>query len=431
MNTPQSRRHFLRTSSALIALPALESLGFRRFASAAAPVQRPKRLLFLGFGWGVTQEQWYPSLDQPGAGYTLPESLTPLARHRKDFSIVQGLWNRHSANGHYGSTFWLTGANEFGEAGQSFHNSISVDQVAADHLGGDTRFDSLVLDCGAAANPSGHGIGLSLSWDSRGKPMAGPKNPVEAFHRLFARDDTPLELQKALLAQRRSVLDNALENARSLQRTLGKNDNDKLDEYFQSIRDIETRLGREEKWIGRPKPAPPLEEPAPGLVGYEEIRLMYDLMAAALQTDSTRVITYRQPVSTLLTSLGVRIDSHTMSHYHGKGPEYLEASLKRDWAQSELLAGLLDKLKSVREPDGSSLLDHTTVAYGSNIRTAHSLDNCPTLLAGHGAGLKMGENIVLPKDTPLCNAWLTLLHGAGVPLEKFGDSTGTLSKLRA
>ncbi len=431
MNTPQSRRHFLRTSSALIALPALESLGFRRFASAAAPVQRPKRLLFLGFGWGVTQEQWYPSLDQPGAGYTLPESLTPLARHRKDFSIVQGLWNRHSANGHYGSTFWLTGANEFGEAGQSFHNSISVDQVAADHLGGDTRFDSLVLDCGAAANPSGHGIGLSLSWDSRGKPMAGPKNPVEAFHRLFARDDTPLELQKALLAQRRSVLDNALENARALQRTLGKNDNDKLDEYFQSIRDIETRLGREEKWIGRPKPAPPLEEPAPGLVGYEEIRLMYDLMAAALQTDSTRVITYRQPVSTLLTSLGVRIDSHTMSHYHGKGPEYLEASLKRDWAQSELLSGLLDKLKSVREPDGSSLLDHTTVAYGSNIRTAHSLDNCPTLLAGHGAGLKMGENIVLPKDTPLCNAWLTLLHGAGVPLEKFGDSTGTLSKLRA
>ena len=431
MNTPQSRRHFLRTSSALIALPALESLGFRRFASAAAPVQRPKRLLFLGFGWGVTQEQWYPSLDQPGAGYTLPESLTPLARHRKDFSIVQGLWNRHSANGHYGSTFWLTGANEFGEAGQSFHNSISVDQVAADHLGGDTRFDSLVLDCGAAANPSGHGIGLSLSWDSRGKPMAGPKNPVEAFHRLFARDDTPLELQKTLLAQRRSVLDNALENARALQRTLGKNDNDKLDEYFQSIRDIETRLSREEKWIGRPKPAPPLEEPAPGLVGYEEIRLMYDLMAAALQTDSTRVITYRQPVSTLLTSLGVRIDSHTMSHYHGKGPEYLEASLKRDWAQSELLAGLLDKLKSVREPDGSSLLDHTTVAYGSNIRTAHSLDNCPTLLAGHGAGLKMGENIVLPKDTPLCNAWLTLLHGAGVPLEKFGDSTGTLSKLRA
>jgi hypothetical protein len=120
-----------------------------------------------------------------------------------------------------------------------------------------------------------------------------------------------------------------------------------------------------------------------------------------------------------------------MSHYHGKGPEYLEASLKRDWAQSELLAGLLDKLKSVREPDGSCLLDHTTVAYGSNIRTAHSLDNCPTLLAGHGAGLKMGENIVLPKDTPLCNAWLTLLHGAGVPLEKFGDSTGTLSKLRA
>ncbi len=427
-----NRRHFLRTSTALIALPTLESLGFRRFASAAsAAVARPKRLIFLGFGWGVTQENWYPSMGQPGAQYALPECLTPLARHKSDFSVVQGLWNKYNGNGHYGSTFWLTGANEFGEPGQSFHNSISADQIAADQLGGETRFDSLVLDCGSAANASGHGVGLSLSWDSRGKPMAGPKTPVEAFHRLFAKDDTPLELQKTLLAQRRSVLDNALENARSLQRTLGKNDNDKLDEYFQSIRDIETRLSREEKWIGRPKPKPPLDEPAPGLTGYEEIRLMYDLMVAAFQTDSTRVISYRQPVSTLLTSLGVRIDSHTMSHYHGKGPEYQEASMKRDWAQTELLAGLLDKLKSIREPDGSCLLDHTTVAYGSNIRTSHSLDNCPTILAGRGAGLKMGENIVLSKDTPLCNAWLTLLQGTGVQIDRLGDSTGAISQLRA
>ena len=431
MNSPLSRRHFLRTSTALIALPTLESLGFRRFAAAAAPVSRPKRMIFLGFGWGVTHESWYPSQDQKGANYTLPLALEPLARHKADFSVVQGLWNKYNGNGHYGSTFWLTGANEFGAPGQSFHNTVSVDQVAADHLGKDTRFESLVLDCGAAAQSSGHGQGLSLSWDSRGKPMAGPKNPLEAFHRLFAKDTTPIAQQKAMLTQRRSILDNALENARELQRTLGKTDNDKLDEYFQGIRDIESRLSQDEKWLGVPQPQPPMEAPEAGLAGYEEIKLMYDIMVAALQTDSTRVLTYRQPVSTLLTSLGVRIDSHTMSHYHGKGPEYLEASIKRDQAQCELLAGLLDKLKATKEPDGSTLFDHTTVAYGSNIRTAHSLDNAPTILAGRGAGIKLGQNLVVHKDTPLCNAWLTLLRGSGVEVERHGDSTGVLPALLA
>lgn len=434
MNAPLKRRHFLRTSTALIALPMLESFGFRRFASAApapALAARPKRMIFLGFGWGVTQQSWYPSIQEKGSAYTLPSGLAPLSRHKSDFTIVQGLVNKHVSGGHYGSTFWLTGANEFGEPGQSFHNTISADQVAAEALGKETRFDSLVLDCGAAAQPSGHGQGLSLSWDSRGKPMSGPTTPVEAFHRLFARDTTPLDQQKAMLLQRRSVLDNALESARELQRRLGKTDNEKLDEYFQGIRDIETRLGRDEKWLGVPLPEPNLAEPKASLAGYEEIALMYDLMIAALRTDSTRVLSYRQPVTTLLASLDVRIDAHTMSHYPGKGPEYLEASEKRDRAQSELLAGLLAKLKATQEPDGSTLFDHTTVVYGSNIRTGHNLDNCPTLLAGRGAGIRLGQNLVVPKDTPLCNAWLTLLRGSGVPAERHGDSSGVIPQLLA
>jgi Protein of unknown function (DUF1552) len=176
MKTPINRRRFLRTSTALIALPALESLGFRRFASAEALANgpRPKRMIFLGFGWGVNQESWYPGMEQKGLDYTLPSGLEPMSRHKADFTIVQGLLNKYTGNGHYGSTFWLTGANEFGEPGQSFHNTISADQVAADQLGRDTRFDSLILDCGAAAGPSGHGQGLSLSWDARGKPMFGP-----------------------------------------------------------------------------------------------------------------------------------------------------------------------------------------------------------------------------------------------------------------
>jgi Protein of unknown function (DUF1552) len=254
---------------------------------------------------------------------------------------------------------------------------------------------------------------------------------VEAFHRLFARESIPLEQQKAMLVQRRSVLDNARESASELQRGLSKTDNAKLDEYFQGIRDIESRLSRDEKWLGVAQPVPNMVEPKETLTGREEIRLMYDIIVAALQTDSTRILSYRQPVNTLLTSLDVKIDAHTMSHYLGKGPEYVEASQKRDSAQSALLAGLLDKLKATMEPDGSSLFEHTTVAYGSNIRTGHNLDNCPTLLAGRGSGLKLGHNLVVSKDTPLCNVWLTLLRGSGVSIERHGDSTGVIKELLA
>ncbi len=426
-----SRRQVLATGTALIALPAFESLGFRRFAAAASAVAPPKRLVFLGFGWGVTEDEWYPKLDQPGSGYTLPPLLEPLAKHKADFSIVQGLWNRFTANGHYGSTFWLTGANEYGAPGQSFFNSISVDQAAGRALGTATRFESLALDCGAAANGSGHGPGLSLSWDSRGKPVGGPRTPVEAFHRLFAKDTTPLEQQQAVLRQRRSILDNALENARDLGRSLGATDQDKLDEYLQGIRDLETRLSRDETWIGAARPEPPFGEPKPELAGREEIALMYDIIVAAMQTDSTRVLTYRQPVTTLLTSLGLKTEAHTMSHYHGRPGDVVESSRQRDLTQSALLAGLIDKLKATKEPDGSSLFDHVTVVYGSNIRTGHSLDNCPTLITGRGAGVRLGENIVVPKNTPLCNAWLTLLQQSGVAIESFGDSTGTLAAIIA
>ena len=154
-------------------------------------------------------------------------------------------------------------------------------------------------------------------------------------------------------------------------------------------------------------------------------------MVAAMQTDSTRVLTYRQPVSTLLTSLGIKVAPHDMSHYHSTLGEKLDASKRRDLAQSELLAGLIDKLKATKEADGSHLFDHVALAYGSNIRTEHNLDNCPTLLTGGGAGIKLGHNIVAPKDTPLCNVWLTMLNGIGVQSERHGDSSGPLKEIIA
>ena len=425
MNPKHHRRGFLKNAGTLIALPALESL--HRPASAAdAAKARPRRAIFLNFGWGVTNETWFPDVKQTGPGYTLPPGLTPLARHKADFTVIQGLSNKFANEAHWGSTFWLTGANRYAEPGQSFHNSISADQVAAAHLGRDTRFASLQLNS-PDVNNSGHGPGLSLAWDQRGKPVAGLDNPVLVFHRLFSADSTPLAERQAMLSQKRSVLDAVLSDAGDLQRRLNKADTDKLNEYFQGIRDIENRLGKEESWLGVPKPKTELKEPKPGLAGRDEVAIMYDLMIAALRTDSTRVITYRQPVGTLLQSLSVKVAPHDMSHY--SAGDRMEASQKRDTAQSELLAGLIDKLKSTREPDGTSLFDHTVVAYGSNIRTIHYLDNCPTLIAGRGASLTLGQHLVLPKDTPLCNLWLTLLRGLGAKADSHGDSTGVLPGL--
>lgn len=429
----KTRRHFLQSSTALIALPVLESLGFRRFVSAATPAAPPKRLVFLGFGWGITEPTWYPDIKKTGADYELPLGLKPLERHKADFSVVQGLWNKYSNEGHWGSTMWLTGANRYAQPGQSFHNSISADQVAAAQLGLQTRFASLQLNSSESGDMSGHGPGLSMAWDVSGKPVGGQNGPVAAFHRLFAKDSTPLAQQKSLLAQKRSVLDAVVDNAKSLQRGLAKNDNAKLEEYFQSIRDIETRLSKEEQWMEVPRPNAPLKEPAATANGNgrEEIKLIYDIMIAAMQTDSTRVMTFRQPVATLLTAMDIKVHPHDMSHYHTTLGEKLDASQRRDIAQSELLAGFLDKLKATKEADGSTLFDNIALAYGSNIRTGHELSNCPTIITGRGAGLKLGHSIVAPKDTPLCNAWLTMLHGVGVNVVRHGDSTGTVSELTA
>lgn len=422
-----TRRHFLRSTGTLIALPALESIGFKAFA-ASKQVAPPKRMVFLAFGWGVTNETWFPDVKKTGADWELSEGLKPLARHQKDITVVQGCSNKFSNEAHWGSTFWLTGANRYAEPGQSFHNSISADQVAAAHLGQETRFASIQLNSADVAN-SGHGPGLSLAWDPRGKPMAGLENPVAAFHRLFSDESTPLAERQAMLAQKRSVLDAVLEDAKRVQQGLTRTDTDKLDEYFQSIRDIETRLGKDEQWLNVPKAKAPIAEPKPGLAGKEEIKVMYDLMLAALQTDTTRVLTYRQPVGTLLQSLEIKVAPHDMSHYSA-GPR-MEASQKRDTVQSELLAGFLDKLKATKEADGSSLFDHLALAYGSNIRSIHFLDNCPTVLTGGGANLKLGQHVVVSKDTPLANVWLTMLQGIGAKAERHGDSTGVVKELIA
>ncbi|MDF1814321.1 MAG: DUF1552 domain-containing protein [Verrucomicrobiales bacterium] len=426
-----SRRAVLRSSTATIALPFLESFGFRKFASAADVTTPPKRMVWLGIGFGVTADKWFPNREQTGTEYDFPEVLKPLEKHRGDLTFLQNLTHQHSKDGHSGSTFWLTGANRYAIPGQSFHNSISVDQVAAEQFGTATRFTSIQL-CGSNPGADGHGPGLSLAWNRQGKPVSGLNTPVEAFHRLFSDDKTPLAARQAQLNQQRSVLDTVLSDARSVKRKISTSDNEKLDEYFQSVREIEVRLSKEEQWLGveKKQPDPPVTEPSDSLVGYGELGTMADLMVAAMQVDASRVYTYRMPLDTVIASLGANISAHTMSHYsHG---ERRDVSEMRDLHYAKFLAAFIDKLKASKEADGSSLLDHVSLTMGTNLFSVHTLRNCPTLIAGGGAGFQHGRHLVMDEEkTPLCNLWLSQLKGCGVEAESFGDSTGVIKELHA
>ncbi len=423
-----SRRRFLRSSTGIVALPALESLTRKNSASAAS-VQRPvKRMVFLGFGWGVTRDDWFPDKSISGNAYELPSGLQPLQRHKNDITVLQNLSNQFSSEAHWGSTFYLTGANRYAEPGKSFHNTVSADQVAAEKLGLATRFTSLQLGCKDAEN-SGHGPGQSLAWNRQGKPMAGLDTPVAAYHKLFSDGKTPLAQRQLMLKKQRSVLDAVMEDAKDVGRGLGRNDADKLGEYLQSVRDIETRLSKEEQWLDVPKsrPAALPEEPQGTVAGYEEIKVMYDLMIAAMQVDATRVFTYRQPVESLLKSFGATITGHNMSHY--TSGDRKSVSQTRDQKQSELLAYFIDRLKATREADGSRLFDHVSLSYGSNINSIHYLTNCPTIITGGGAGIELGQHLVLAPKTPLANLWLSLLRGVGIDVASHGDSSGVIKEL--
>jgi hypothetical protein len=384
-------------------------------------------MVFLSFGWGVTNETWFPDKTKTGADYPLSEGLAPLERHRGRITVIQGLSNKFANEAHWGSTFYLTGANRYAVPGSSFSNSISVDQIAAERFGKQTRFTSIQLTS-KDAEQSGHGPGLSLAWNRQGKPIAGVDTPLAVYEKLFGDEKTPLADRVRMLKEQRSVLDAVLAQAKAIDKTLSKRDKDKLDEYFQSIREIETRLAKEESWMTHPKPKAPLSAPGDSLVGEQEIKLMYDLLVAAFQTDSTRVISYRQPAANLIKGMGITVAPHDMSHY--TPGDRMEASKQRDRKQSELLAYLLDKLEAAKDVDGSSLLDNISLSYGSNIRSIHYLDNCPTVLAGGGAGITHGRHVVLnAKQTPLANLWLTLLQGLGIETDSFGDSTGTVGEL--
>lgn len=420
-----TRRAFLRSGSVALALPFLESFGYSKTYAASKSPEIPKRLMFLSMGFGVTGSDWYPDQSKTGSDYTLPASLKPLESVKSDVSIYQNLYHRNSKGGHWGSTFWLTGANQFGMPGRKFHNEISVDQVAAEAFGKETRFTSIQMNQGTRND--GHGPGSSASWNRLGKSLSGHRDPLALYHQLFSGDGVPIDIRKRSLSKNQSVLDAVLIDAKSVKRGLTKTDLEKVDEYFDSVREIEKRLSKEVKWIDIPKKKPnsPVSAPSKGLTGINAVHATLDLMVAAMQVDATRVFTYMLPIETVLPQItDVSISPHTISHFGPGKSERRDISILRDQTNIKFLVHLIKKLKASKEVDGSSLFDHATVTYGGNLSETHSLKNCPTLVTGRGAGFKLGQHFVMNEKSKLCNLWLSILHGVGLPEKSFGDSTG-------
>jgi len=423
-----TRRSFLRLGSSVLALPFLESFAAPKTTSTTPS----KRMIFLGGGFGFTKDTFYPKKAGRFDEIGMTEGLAPLTRHKNDITMVSNLTNLGASDPHGGSVSYLTGANVAGTPGKRFHNSISCDQIAAQHLGQDTRYASLIL---SAKEPdggqnSGHGKGLSLSWDDTGNPIPGIQRPLDLFHKLFANPgDSRAELDERL-KKKKSILDLVRIDGGGMKRSLSKSDREKLDEYFTGVRQVEQGLERQAKWADIPKPQAPFQAPAEGITGEQAIHLMYDMIIIALQTGMTNVISYRQPVCSVLSGMGISIKAHSLSHY-GFSQTRIDASRERDKKCSSLFAHFIDRLKEAKDSDGSRLFDNCIVSYGSNLRSGHELKNVPAIISGGGAkDIKHGRHLVLPKkNTPLANYWLTLMQQAGVSADQFSHSTGTLPEL--
>ncbi|MEM7392621.1 MAG: DUF1552 domain-containing protein, partial [Verrucomicrobiota bacterium] len=319
-----SRRKFLAASGSLLCLPQLEAFG------AAEPAHAPARLVFIGFGFGFT-DYFYPKTF--GKDYALTPSLVALEKHKNDFSMINNLYHQHSREPHSGSVSYLTGADVLGTPGKKFHNSISVDQVAAPVMGRDTRYTSMQL---SSSDKAGHGPGSSLSWNASGKSMSGINTSFALYNMLFGGEKLTYEERMAFLRQRKSVLDAYVDGMKSMRPHASRMDNERLDQYFQSLREIEVRIGKEKLWAKKPKPVVDYKVQDEERNGVDEIRTMYELMVLAMQTDSSRVFTYRQPLGGLLKAIGLTTDPHGLSHW-GSSEANKKANFQRELKQTELL----------------------------------------------------------------------------------------------
>jgi hypothetical protein len=406
-----TRRTFLRGAGITLSLPWLESLG--GIAHAAEAGQEPRRLLLICLPLGIYRDSLIPK--QSGAGYELTEYLTPLADLRDRFTVVSGLEHPGVGGGHGAQPRIFTGQPS------SERNRRSLDQHVAAALGQHTRFDSLTLSAGAN----------DFGWTDGGSMVPAEKSVVDAFAKLFSEEGAANKTKVlAEIGRGKSILDHVLDEAHDLQPRLSKRDQEKLDEYFESVRATEKRLVKSEEWMHQPKPQVDSKPPAP--FAPEEIitnlRGVCDLTHLAFKTDSTRVITFGYFRQDTVAVPGVSIGYHNLSH-HGQDEGNI-AQLKRvERAFFDELTTLLTNLKNTSEGD-ATLLDRTTIVVTSNLGSgnSHSNKDLPVFLAG--GRFKHGQHLAIePGSTPLSNLYVSVLHQLGMDDRSFGTSTGMLKGL--
>lgn len=430
---PIRRRAFLRGTGTCLALPWLDAMLPRTARAAAAPAMVPRMGMFY-FGTGMNMRQFYP--DGFGDDAKLSRILKPLEAHRGNFTVLSGTC-LEKGGGHGGAYPFAT------SIGIGEKQSISPDQLAAIVHGKHTRFPSLQLSVKRGTG-FGSQVLATISWNRQGVPLAAENDPQTIFNRLFRpNSDQQQTKQSDEFRQRGSVLDAVLSDAKQLQGKLGQADRQQLDQYFNSIREVEQTLRREIDWGDRPKPQPNLK----GYGDYEKAvapegngkfvydtygKLMYDLIALAFQTDSTRVVSYvvrTELAGGVYPEFGVSKGYHELTH-HGNDPKNLEQLAKVDTIYMQHWRYFLDRLASIRDGEGT-LLDHTMLGFSSGMGIGHSKNQLPTVLSGGGGlGIRHQTHLQLNENTPLSGLWQTMTEKMGVQIsEPFQDSNGSISEL--
>jgi hypothetical protein len=437
------RRTFLLGSGISMALPYMEAMGNQTAAS-----DLPTRMcaMYFPFGVGMPKEgsdlhkwRWFPNGE--GKNFTFNESLKPLESVRESVTIIGGMShpNGRRMGGHDTGDTFLTGAL-FDKT--LLHNTVSVDQVAAAAVGSQTRYSSITMSTdGGVGEPT---RSSTLSYDIKGRPIPAMNQPLMIFNRLFGLADEDLKRQQRRLRSASSMLDLVMEDSNSLRRRLGRHDQEKLDEYLSSVRQIEQRVRRTQRWLDIPLPLLTDEErsllklEADSEAPKEYMRTMYDLMWLAFKSDSTRVATYQIASMADASSVagpfpfreGFKANLHTLAHGWNK-PEGAVALGKWDKFMTEQLTYFLQRLKSTQEGDGT-LLDRTMVLHGCSNSTTHNNNNYPLIFAGgNKLGLQHNHYVKVGSDVPMSNLFVTMLDKMGVEAPVFADSTGELAPIHA
>jgi len=436
MKSPMlSRRTLLQGTGAALSLPFLDSLSM-----AADAKSLPRRMAFIYFPFGVAlpdekhpqaEWNWYPRGE--GKNYRFTNVLKSMEPLRDDVTVIHGLSHPkcRKLGGHDTGDTFLTG--HFLEP-PAYSNSISADQLAAQFIGSQTRFPSLTLSCdGGVGEPT---RSTTLSFANTGRPVPALANPKQIFANLFGQTSDD-QLSKQRIHSTQSLLDLVLGNSKSLRNQLAQHDKAKFDEYLDSVRDIEKRVEQSQQWLDIPKPR--VEEKTLDLSATPEgpkeyIKVMYDLLYLAFQTDSTRLATFMLGqvagattiANSFPTVVGQNGNWHGLAHGAGKKPDALG---KFDQFLAEQLAYFLTRLKNTKEGDGT-LLDRTMVLYGSSNSKTHNNNNYPLLMAGgRKLGIQHGNFLHYNAQTPFANLFVTLFDRMNLPVEHFADSTGGLNEL--